>query len=103
MQSCRWRALGNASEVRRTDERAVILTALADNQEPMSPAEVADALGLPRNNVKQLLFKMAKAGEVVKSGRKGRYAHPEHAGNHADSPSPDNSDNRDNREGDDDG
>ncbi|MCB1502638.1 MAG: AAA family ATPase [Bauldia sp.] len=99
-QFCRWRALGNATEVRRTDERSVILTALTDNREPMSPAEVADVLGLSRNNVRQLLFKMAKAGEVVKAGRKGQYAHPDHAGNHADSSSPDNFDNHDNREDD---
>jgi hypothetical protein len=101
--SCRWRALGDAAQVRRTDERSVILTMLADNREPMSPAEIADALGLPRNNVKQLLFKMAKAGEVVKIGGKGWYAHPDHAGNHPDSRHPDNFDNRDNREGHDDG
>jgi hypothetical protein len=36
----------------------------------MSPAEIADALGLPRNNVKQLLFKMAKSGEVVKTRKR---------------------------------
>jgi hypothetical protein len=96
-QSCRWRALGNAADVRRTDQRSVILSVLADNREPMSPAEIADALDLPRNNVKQLLFKMAKAGEVLKAGRSGRYSHPDHAGNHADPPYPDNFDNRDNR------
>jgi len=99
--TCRWNALGNAAEVRRTDERAVILELLADNhddnQEGMSPAEIADALGLPRNNVKQLLFKMAKAGEVVKTGKKGRYSHPDHAGYHPEGMTPDNHDNHDNR------
>ena len=55
--TCRWTILGAAADVRRTDERAVILELLADNREPMSPAEIADALGLPRNNVKQLLSK----------------------------------------------
>jgi hypothetical protein len=30
---------------------------------------------MPRNNVDQLLFKMAKTGDVVKSGR-GHYLHP---------------------------
>ncbi len=100
-QSCRWRALGHASEVSRTHERSVILTTLADNREPMRPAEIADLLGLKRNNVRQLIFKMAKAGEVVKTGGHGRYAHPDHAGDHEDSSSPDNFDNRDNRDGDD--
>lgn len=105
--TCRWRALGNASEVRRTDERAVILSLLADNRDDnpdgMKPAEIADALGLSRNNVKQLLFKMAKAGEVVKSSKKGQYSHPEPAGYSGDPLSPDNPDNRSNRRfGDDD-
>lgn len=95
--TCKWIALGQATEVRRTDERSVILVTLADNREPMTPTELAGALGLPVNNVKQLLFKMAKAGEVLKFGKKGRYAHPDHAG-YSDSPiSPDNPDNRDNR------
>ncbi len=105
--TCRWRALGKASEVRRTDERAVILDLLADNHEDnpdgMSPAEIADALGLPRNNVKQLLFKMAKAGEVVKTSKKGLYSHPDHVGYRNNPMSPDNRDNRSNRRyGDDD-
>jgi hypothetical protein len=96
--TCRWRALGNASDVRRTDERAVILGLLADNHEPMSPAEIADGLGLNRNNIKQLLFKMAKAGEVVK-GKKGQYSHPDHVG-YADRPlSPHNFDNHSNQRG----
>ena len=73
---CRWRVLGEAEEVRKTDERSVILALLKDADEPMSPAEVADATGMARNNVKQLLFKMAKAGEVVKVKGRGRYIHP---------------------------
>jgi hypothetical protein len=92
-ETCRWAALGNATEVRRTVDRAVILGLLADNREAMSPAEIADALGSPRNNVKQLLFKMAKAGEVVKTGKKGQYSHPNHVGYSDDSMTPDNSDN----------
>ena len=45
----------------------------------MSPADLAIATGMPRNNVDQLLFKMAKAGEVRKTGR-GRYVHPDKYG-----------------------
>jgi DNA-binding IclR family transcriptional regulator len=52
----------------------------------MSPAEVSNATGMPRNNVKQLLFKMAKDGEVAKTKR-GQYLHPD-----AFSPEGDNSD-----------
>jgi hypothetical protein len=83
--TCRWTALGTASDVRRTDERGSVLDALADAGEPMSPTEIADATCMPGNNVRQLLFKMVKAGEIVKEGR-GRYRHPDHT--------PDNNDNK---------
>lgn len=36
-----WSVLGEASEVRRTDERSVIIEALRENQEPMTPGELA--------------------------------------------------------------
>jgi len=61
-----WSVLGEASEVRRSDERSVIVEALSDNGEPMTPAGLAAALGKQSNNIRQLLFKMAKAGEVYK-------------------------------------
>ena len=73
---CRWTVLGRASEVRVGDERKVIAEALKVTDEPMSPITIADAVRLPRNNVKQLLFKMATAGEVVKIKR-GLYVHPD--------------------------
>lgn len=83
-----WSVLGEASDVRRSDERSVIVSALTDNREPMTPGELAAALGKQPNNIKQLLFKMAKAGEVYRVG-KGRYwTDPVH---------PHNPDNRDNR------
>lgn len=86
---CRWIAQGDASEVRRTDERSIILDLLKEADEPMSPAEVSDATGMFRNNVKQLLFKMAKAGEVTKVGR-GKYIHS----NRSDLLTPNNHDNQ---------
>lgn len=74
--ACRWHVQGEASEVRRTDERGAILAALEDADEPMSPGELAVATNATRNAVDQLLYKMAKAGEVQKASR-GRYVHPE--------------------------
>ena len=44
------------------------MDALTDHDEPMTPAEIAGALGKPTNNIRQLLFKMAKAGEIYKPG-----------------------------------
>lgn len=72
-ESCRWTAQGPAAEVRRSGERGAILDALQACGEPMTPTEISGAAGMPCNNVRQLLFKMMKAGEVEKSGR-GRYA-----------------------------
>jgi hypothetical protein len=73
--TCRWTVLGAAIEVRRTDERAKILSVLASDKKPMSPCDIAAGTGMPRNNVDQLLLKMAKAGEVLKTSR-GHYKHP---------------------------
>ncbi|WP_442753894.1 AAA family ATPase [Methylocystis sp. JAN1] len=90
---CRWSVIGQASEVRKTDERKEILDVLKDADEPMTPSEIAGALGVSSNNIKQLLFKMAKAGEVVKSRTRGRYLHPDRPD--LDNPhTPDNPDNR---------
>ena len=43
--------------------------------EALGPHEIAIAIGTKRNNIDQLLYKMAKAGEVLKA-RRGRYIHP---------------------------
>lgn len=88
-----WSVLGEASDVRRSSERAVIISALTDNRDPMTPAELATALGKQSNNIKQLLFKMAKAGEVYRVGGGKYWLEPT---------APHNPDNRDNRDGEDD-
>ena len=69
-----WEILGDASEVHRSEERAEILSVLLISEAPMSPAEIANATGMRRNNVDQLLYKMAKVQEVQKTGR-GRYVY----------------------------
>ena len=73
---CRWTILGDAGEVRRSDQRGRILSVLADASEPLGPADIAGAAGMSANNAKQLLFKMAGAGEVEKASR-GQYVHPD--------------------------
>jgi hypothetical protein len=67
-----WTLLGEAADVRRTDQRVTLLKALRDAGEPMTPADLASATGMDSNNVRQLLFKMVKAGEVEKAAY-GRY------------------------------
>jgi hypothetical protein len=71
-----WTVLGNAVDVRRSDERSVIIEALTDNAEAMAPAELAAALGKTSNNIRQLLFKMANAGEVYRVGKNRYWVEP---------------------------
>jgi hypothetical protein len=71
----RWAILGEAGEIRRSDERTRVLNLLRDATEPMAPADIADAVGAPKNNVRQLIFKMVKDGEVLKLAGRSRYIH----------------------------
>lgn len=75
-ENCRWFMIGPAQEVRRTDERSLILSALKEADDIMSPADISDATRMPSPNVRQLLVSMTKVGEVIKVSR-GRYIHPD--------------------------
>jgi hypothetical protein len=88
----RWAILGEAGEIRRSDERTRVLNLLRDAPEPMAPADIADAVGAPKNNVRQLIFKMVKDGEVLKLSGRSRYIHS----SRRDLMTPDNIDNADN-------
>lgn len=70
-----WLLQGEASDVRRSDERAVMLAALDEAKEPLTPRDMSDLTGRPYTSVRQLLVRMAKAGEVEKPKR-GAYALP---------------------------
>jgi hypothetical protein len=65
-QTCRWRVLGNATEVRRSDSRNAILGAIKEGG-PMNPSDLAIATGLKPDNIRQLLFKMVRTGEVYRT------------------------------------
>jgi hypothetical protein len=60
--------------------------------EPLSPSTLADVTGMRNGNIRKLLFMMAKAGEVQKTGR-GLYIHPQNQHLRSDSKSPGNSGN----------
>lgn len=72
VETCRWTILGDAGEVRRSEERSRILDAIAAAAEPIGPTDIAAATGMKPGNVRHLLSKMAGAGEVKTEGR-GRY------------------------------
>jgi hypothetical protein len=65
--------MGDAAEIHRSESRGAVLAVLEDATEPMSPAEIASAAALPKNNVDQQLYRMGKTGEVTKLAR-GRSA-----------------------------
>lgn len=69
-----WSMIGDAGEVRRSDERSRILSELFTANAPITPVELVAATGMKRNNLDQLLYRMAKAGEIQKCGR-GKYVH----------------------------
>ncbi|SFT21980.1 AAA family ATPase [Methylobacterium sp. yr668] len=65
-----WTMLGAAADVRRSDERKIILDVLRDASEPMSPKEIMIAATLDnRNALDLMLYKMSKAGEIEKPKR----------------------------------
>jgi hypothetical protein len=74
--NCKWSLLGDAAAVQRSDSRTKILDAMDAATDVLTPAEVAAATSLQRNNVDQLLHQMVLAGEVVKV-RRGEYAAPD--------------------------
>ncbi len=73
--TCRWEAVGAAPEVHRSEQRTAILDLLLGAEEPLKPAFMAQLLDMKPNNLKQLLFRMRKTGEVVSLD--GVYVHPD--------------------------
>ena len=74
--TCRWRLVGVADDVFRSQERQLVLAALKDAGRPMSvPELMAVTERHDRHALYNLLYKMAKTGEVTQPGR-GQWAHP---------------------------
>ena len=61
-----WSVLGEAAEVRRTDERTILLNALREQGQPMSPADLASATRMKSDSVRQLVLKLVRTGDAVK-------------------------------------
>jgi hypothetical protein len=67
-----WSILGDAEEYRLSNERKEIIELLERAGEPLSPMEAADRLEKPRATVKGMLWRMAEAGQIERSGA-GKY------------------------------
>ena len=64
--TCRWTILGEASQVRRSDERGRVLTALEDAGEPLPILEIVSLAHLVNCNAAYaLLFRMLKDGGMA--------------------------------------
>lgn len=68
---CKWIILGYASEA-VTGARAEIIAALKEANEPMTPAEVAAALGEPRASIKVVMSRMYGKNQLDRD-RTGKY------------------------------
>jgi AAA domain len=71
----RWSILGDADEVRKSDERRKIVAALKEAGDEQTPAAIAKLAGMKAENVRVLIRKMAASGEVMQP-RVGYYCAP---------------------------
>jgi hypothetical protein len=69
-ESCRWSIIGDADEHRQHKTRQAIF-GLLSAQGPMTPKQVADELGIPRNSVKSTMRRMREDGalRIVEAGK----------------------------------
>jgi AAA domain len=83
--TCRWRLVGEADEVFRSQQRQAIATALKEAGRPMSVSEIMAATERrDRHATEVILARMEKAGEVKHVSR-GQWAHPNLGGHPTES------------------
>jgi hypothetical protein len=70
---CGWKMLGNADEVRRSQERTRIIKAMEAIGAPASPAEIAREAESSAANVTKLLARMARDG-LIRRPTHGKYS-----------------------------
>ena len=71
----RWSILGDADEVRKSDERRKIVSALKEAGDEQTPTAIAKLTGMKVENVRVLLRKMVASGDVLQP-RVGYYTAP---------------------------
>ena len=72
-KTCMWSVLGDAGDVRQSDERSTIIVALEEaGSDPLGPNQIAAATGMKAGNIRRLLGKMVSEGVVRKAGY-GKY------------------------------
>jgi DNA primase len=68
--ACTWRIIGNAADVRASEQRRSIIAAMQEIGEPAPPNKIAQAAQLKPVNVRKLLARMVMDGEISRSGHK---------------------------------
>ncbi|MBB4427095.1 hypothetical protein GGD66_005671 [Bradyrhizobium sp. CIR48] len=69
----KWAILGNADEVRKSNERRKIISVLTDARDELTPASIAKIAGMNSVNVRQLLRSMVRDGDISQP-RSGYYS-----------------------------
>lgn len=64
----KWEVLGDADEVKRSDQRRKVLAAMKGSANPMKPDEIARATGMSVSSVNQQLRALVKSGDAEKIG-----------------------------------
>jgi len=72
-RSCTWTIMGDAHEVALSNERRTVLQALTEAGEPLGPNTIATVTGMKATNVRRLLIKLLREGEIKKAGY-GKYS-----------------------------
>jgi AAA domain len=77
-RKCQWRVLGEAQQVRISNERGAVLDALKNAKGAISAQDGADLTGKSYDSIRQMLARLATDGEIVRADR-GRYRHWDNA------------------------
>jgi RecA-family ATPase len=72
---CAWCIEGEAADVKRSDERGRILSAVADADEPIGANDIATEISMKPSNVRFLLHKLRKEGAIERASY-GKYQMP---------------------------
>jgi hypothetical protein len=78
-----WRILGDADKIAISEQRKLVIQTLRESKIPLWPSELAKKINADRNNVKQLMWKMYKAGLIQKKKQDGKYHIYDNHDNHA--------------------
>jgi hypothetical protein len=74
--SCRWRVLGEAGEIHRSEQQTKILAALRQAGEPLGAADLKQITEIKRDTLGKALYRLANEGTIKRVGR-GLYAMPD--------------------------